>query len=135
MLDSPLPASVPAPASALAVLVVEDNLDSQFLVCEMLKAYGYVADGIAHAEGALEMLAARPYQVLFTDVGLPGMSGVALARLALARQPGLRVIFASGYGDGLLGHIEFAHQSMQKPYDIEQLHATLAGIDAERRNT
>ena len=127
-------ATAAAPAGALAVLVVEDNLDSQYLVCEMLKVFGYEADGIAHAEGALELLAAKPYDVLFTDVGLPGMSGVALARLALAGQSGLRVIFASGYGDSLLGHVEFAHQAMQKPYDIEQLHRVLMAIDAARRN-
>jgi CheY-like chemotaxis protein len=117
----------------LAVLVVEDNVDAQYLCCEMLKAYGFHADGVAHAEGALALLGAGDYHVLFTDIGLPGMSGVELARLGLARQPALRVIFASGYGDSLLRHVEFPHQSLQKPFDIEQLHALLAAIDAGRQ--
>lgn len=130
MLDHNVP--TPPPPSALAVLVVEDNLDSQYLTCEMLKAYGYHADGVDHAEGALALLAARTYQVLFSDVGLPGMSGVELARAALRRQPALRVIFASGYGDALLRNVEFAHQSMQKPYDIDQVRRALEAIDAER---
>ena len=115
----------------LRVLVVEDNLDSQYLVCEMLKAFGHHADGVGHAEGALELLAANSYDVLFSDVSLPGMSGVELARQALATHPHLRVIFASGYGDALLRHLEFPYRSLQKPYEIDQLQAALAAIADE----
>jgi CheY-like chemotaxis protein len=114
------------PARPLAVLVVEDNIDSQYLCCEMLKAYGFHADGVGHAEDALALLGAGDYHVLFADIGLPGMS--------LARQPALRVIFSSGYGDSLLRHVAFAHQSLQKPFDIERLHSLLEAIDAERGN-
>ena len=119
--------SAPEPAS-LSILVVEDNLDSQYLVCEMLKAFGHDADGVGHAEGALGMLAAKRYDVLFSDVSLPGMSGVDMARQALASQPALKVIFASGYGDALLRHVEFPHQSLQKPYELEHLQQALARI-------
>lgn len=122
--------AAPPPPAGLRVLVVEDNLDSQYLVCEMLKAFGHEADGVAHGEGALELLAARDYQVLFSDVSLPGMSGVELARQALAARPRLQVIFASGYGDALLRHLEFPYQSLQKPYEIDQLQAALAAIAA-----
>ena len=115
-----------APAAALRVLVVEDNLDSQYLVCEMLKAFGHDAHGVGHGEGALEMLAAGSYDVLFSDVSLPGISGVELARQAVARAPRLYVIFASGYGDALLKHLDFPYQSLQKPYEIEALQAALA---------
>ncbi len=118
--------ALPSAPQALRVLVVEDNLDSQYLVCEMLKAFGHEADGVGHAEGALEHLARASYDVLFSDVSLPGMSGVDLARLALRAQPALHVIFASGYGEALLRHVEFPFQSLQKPYEIEQLQAALA---------
>ncbi len=118
--------AVATPSAGLRVLVVEDNLDSQYLVCEMLKAFGHHADGVGHGEGALELLASRPYDVLFSDVSLPGISGVDLARQALAAAPHLCVIFASGYGDALLKHLEFPYQSLQKPYEIEELQAALA---------
>lgn len=121
---------VPEPvAEGLRVLVVEDNLDSQYLVCEMLKAFGHQADGIAHGEGALKMLDAATYDVLFSDVSLPGMSGVELARQAIAEHPRMQVIFASGYGDALLKHVPFPFQSLQKPYEIEHLQAALARIE------
>ena len=100
----------------------------------MLKAFGHEADGIDHAEGALQMLAATRYDVLFSDVSLPGMSGVEMARQAMARQPGLQVIFASGYGDSLLRHLDFPHQSLQKPYELEQLQHALAQVAATMAN-
>lgn len=117
-----------APASGLRVLVVEDNLDSQFLVCEMLKAFGHDADGVSDAEGALDLLVGNDYDVLFSDVSLPGMSGLELAREALGVRSHLHVIFASGYGEALLRHVEFPFQSLQKPYEIEQLQAALDDI-------
>ena len=120
-----------ADSGSLRILVVEDNLDSQYLVCEMLKAFGHDADGIGHAEGALTMLTEQHYDVLFSDVSLPGMSGVELARLAIARQSGLRVIFASGYGDALLRHLDFPYLSMQKPYELDQLQQALLQIGDE----
>ena len=114
------------PSAGLRILVVEDNLDAQYLVCEMLKAFGHDAEGVSHAEGALGMISAGAYDILFSDVSLPGMSGVELARKALHMQPGLQVVFASGYGDALLRHVEFPYASLQKPFEIEQLQAVLA---------
>jgi CheY-like chemotaxis protein len=119
----------PAPA-ALRVLVVEDNLDAQFLVCEMLKAFGHTVTGTGNAEDALASLADGPYDILFSDVSLPGMSGVELARHALQAQPGLGVIFASGYGDSLVSRIDFPSISLKKPYDLEQLQSALAQASA-----
>ena len=132
------PASAGAPGAAadpgtLSILVVEDNLDSQYLVCEMLKAFGYEADGVAHPDDALAHLAANRYHILFTDVSLPGMSGVDLARQAMSSYPYLKVIFASGYGDTLLRHLDFPYQSLQKPYELDQLQNALGRAADELR--
>jgi CheY-like chemotaxis protein len=121
----------PKNGGALRILVVEDNLDSQYLVCEMLRAFGHEADGVAHPNDALEKLAQQRYDVLFSDVSLPGMSGVELARQALASMPSLQVIFASGYGDTLLRHLDFPYLCLQKPYEIDQLQDALARVERE----
>ncbi len=119
---------VEAPAESsgpMRILVVEDNVDAQYLVCEMLRAFGHEADGVGHPNDALARLAAGQYDVLFTDVSLPGMSGVDLARQAVTQAPSMRVIFASGYGDTLLRHVEFPYLSLQKPYELDQLQQAL----------
>jgi len=117
-----------AGSGALRILVVEDNVDSQYLVCEMLKAFGHEADGVAHPDDALALLARQRYDVLFSDVSLPGMSGVDLATRAIGDDPALKVIFASGYGDTLLRHLAFPYQSLQKPYEIDQLQDALSKV-------
>ncbi|WP_374586438.1 response regulator [Pseudoduganella sp.] len=127
------PASAPALASAandgqLRILVVEDNQDAQYLVCEMLHAFGHEVSAAANGEAALELLAGASFDVLFSDVSLPGMSGVDLARQALQRQPQLRIVFASGYSEALTSHLDFPAVSMQKPYDIEQLQQVLNNL-------
>lgn len=128
------PAAAPATIDAepedasLRILVVEDNLDSQYLVCEMLKAFGHEADGVAHPDDALALLEQQRYDLLFSDVSLPGMSGVDLARRALEANPALKVIFASGYGDSLLRHLDFPYLSLQKPYELDQLQDALAKV-------
>jgi len=118
---------VAAPAS-LRILVVEDNADAQYLVCETLRALGHAVQACASAEDALPLLPQQRFDVLFTDVSLPGMSGVELARLALRQQPGLALLFASGYGDDFIRHLDFPAATLQKPYDIEQLQQALGKI-------
>ncbi|MEC5161990.1 CheY-like chemotaxis protein [Janthinobacterium sp. CG_23.3] len=127
------PGTAPARAAAaqarpLRVLVVEDNLDAQFLVCEMLMAFGHQVQAVGTGEEAAGLLAADVFDVLFTDVSLPGISGVDLARQALRERPGLQIIFASGFGDTLTKHVEFAATALQKPYDMEHLKTALERI-------
>jgi len=123
----------PQEAAGLRILVVEDNLDSQYLVCEMLRAFGHEADGVGHPDDALAHLARQSYDLLFSDVSLPGMSGVDLARKALHDAPAMRVIFASGYGDTMLRHLDFPYLSLQKPYELDQLQAALATVEQQLR--
>ncbi len=120
-----------AGARPLRILVVEDNPDAQFLVCEMLQAFGHQVQAVGTGEDAAGLLAASTFDVLFTDVSLPGISGVELARQALRGQPGLRIMFASGFGDALTRHVEFAAVALQKPYDMEHLRSALESISRD----
>lgn len=113
---------------SLRILVVEDNSDARYLVCETLRALGHEVDAVASGEDALPRLAEQDFDVLFADVSLPGMSGVELARTVLPGQPDLALLFASGYGDDLTRHLEFPARTLQKPYDIEQLQQALAPL-------
>ncbi|MET3133058.1 CheY-like chemotaxis protein [Oxalobacteraceae bacterium GrIS 1.11] len=128
---TPAATRVAPAARTLRILVVEDNLDAQFLVCEMLGAFGHQVQALSHGEQAVAILAASHFDVLFTDVGLPGISGVELARNALRSQPGLHIIFASGFGDTLTKHVEFAATALQKPYDMDQLEQALTRISLQ----
>jgi len=123
-------AAAAAPGRALRLLVVEDNPDARYLVCETLRALGHEVEAAASGEEALPLLSSQQFDVLFTDVSLPGMSGVELARQSRQTHPHLELLFASGYGDELTRHLEFPARSLQKPYDIDLLQTALAQIAA-----
>ena len=81
------------------MLVVEDEDDVRALVVRHLESLGYE---VQSASGGLDALTAvelrtRPFDVLLTDVVMPGMRGPELAGEIRRRHPGTRVIFMSGY--------------------------------------
>lgn len=117
----------------LHILVVEDNLDSQQLVCELLDALGHCAEGVDSGECALRVLEERTFDVLFTDVSLPGISGIELARQSRAKTPELEIIFASGYGSQISKNADSMAFSLPKPYDIDQLRQILDSIGQAAR--
>ena len=123
----PSPAAVPCDGGRCAprVLVVDDNLDFQEITCDMLTLLGYDVSGAADAEQALTCLSKQNYDVLLTDVSLPGMSGIRLAEKVLGQQPGIRVIFSTGYGLKALDKLGFAAGFLRKPYDLLQLKTAL----------
>jgi len=85
------------------VLIVEDDAAIRRLAGVVLRRAGYTVS-LAGDAVAAERLARElgHVDVLVTDVLMPGMSGIELADRLTAVQPGLRVVFASGYADGAL---------------------------------
>jgi CheY-like chemotaxis protein len=111
---------------SLRILAVEDNADDLQMLCELLGLLGHEVSGVADAAGAMERMASRHFDVLLTDVNLPGLSGIALARQAKAAAPSLRVVFVSGYDDAMASHIGFPATWLTKPYDVEALMAAIS---------
>ncbi len=60
---------------------------------------------------------AGPIHLLLTDVIMPGKSGVELAQALLARRPGLRVVYMSGYADRAVQADAPGVAFVQKPFD------------------
>jgi PAS domain S-box-containing protein len=102
------------------VLVVEDDDLVRMAAVDMIGSLGFRAIQAASAEAALVILGqSGRINVLFTDIGLPGMRGPELARAAVEQRPDLKVVFASGYGDSdpeLAGAVQLG-----KPYEQDQL--------------
>ena len=113
---------VAKPPRGLTVLLVEDNDHVREFACNLLDELGYRVVTAASAEEALERLGAQPVDLLFSDVVMPGLSGVELARIARERDPGLPVLLASGYSEEIVGAAGAEFEIVRKPYD-------LAGID------
>ncbi len=103
------------------ILVVEDQAEVRRLACATLRRSGYEVLEAANGAQAMSVAASRPGQIhlLVTDVVMMGMSGREVAEKLQALQPGLKVLFMSGYTDDLL--IQKAARSddadfLQKPF-------------------
>ncbi|MDB5821607.1 MAG: hypothetical protein JWR21_311 [Herminiimonas sp.] len=112
-------------AAGQKILVVDDNADLLELACEMLTMLGWAPTPCTDAERAVQLLQDQSYEVLFTDVSLPGASGIALARQAVLLRPGIRVVFASGYNDLSRHGGDPAQIFLRKPYNVTELQRAL----------
>jgi PAS domain S-box-containing protein len=104
------------------VLVVEDDPLVRLSAVDMIDALGFTTLQAADATAALRFLnGGERVDILFTDIGLPGMRGPELAARAVQIRQGLKVIFASGYGDTEeTAAIEDALH-LAKPYEQDRL--------------
>ncbi|PTQ97251.1 PAS domain S-box-containing protein [Paraburkholderia sp. GV068] len=121
-------ASTDAPARSPAhVLLVEDDADSREALSCLLGALGLDCTSVGSAEEALPLLPAQRYDILFTDITLPGMSGDNLARAVLREQPDVQVLLVSGYGaQAPIGERIPGARLLGKPFDLAQLRRELA---------
>lgn len=85
-----------AERQALVVVVVDDDESIRHTTAEMVADLGHTVVNAHDGRSGLEALSNCAADILITDLGLPDMSGVELARQALLRRPQLKVIFASG---------------------------------------
>jgi signal transduction histidine kinase/ActR/RegA family two-component response regulator len=84
---APAPAALPATHSGASVLVVDDNVDAADMLQALLGMHGFDV-GVAHSGAtALDMIAARRWDAVLLDIGLPDMSGYDVA--ATSRAQGL----------------------------------------------
>ncbi|MCZ2497512.1 response regulator [Xylophilus sp. Kf1] len=132
-----LPRTGPAPRRE-SVLVVEDDDTVRQLVVELLRAEGLqVTEATSGTEGMQQLSGAHAFDLLLTDVGLPGPNGRQLADYAQERLPGIRVILMTGYAEQASMRSQFLGETMQllvKPFGTEQLLAKVQGALGRRRS-
>lgn len=122
-----------ADEAGLQVLFVEDDPTLRMLTGEVMLELGHQVTLSETAEDALAQLESGEFDVLLTDVGLHGMSGIELARRVRQHHPGVTVVIASGYAVDAREEALADVRTMLKPYDIQQVRALLEAIARERR--
>ena len=112
------------------VLVVEDNVEVGRFATQILEDLGYHTTWAANAEDALERLGAdgAGFDVVFSDVVMPGMGGIALAKTLQRRLPDLPVLLASGYSHVLAQDGLHGFELLHKPYSADQLGRILGKV-------
>ena len=118
------PATMSAPPSGGGcVLLVEDNQLVGEFAAQLIGDLGYSNMWVPSATEALALIEADPdkFDIVFTDVVMPGISGVELAEALRTRFPKLPVVLTSGYSQVLAAEGTHGFELLQKPYTAEGL--------------
>jgi len=101
------------------VLVVDDDDEVRTVTSETIKELGYSVVTVVDADEALERLGEERFDLLITDVAMPGMNGVELARRARIIDGRLPVLFSSGYADVQTFGEELSDETvLRKPFRV-----------------
>lgn len=120
----------------LRLLYVEDNTELRETLQEMLEGEQREVVACASAEEALVLWSASHFDVLVSDISLPGMSGTDLARHIIARHPERWVVLCSGYeyGDALRA-LGPRVRALAKPFELDDLDSLMEEIQMSREGT
>lgn len=111
------------------ILIVDDDRDLSFIICDMLESYGYEVSCAADANGAYDMLSQNRYHLILLDINLPETTGFEVCR-ELRRVSSVPVIFASARTsetDRIMGFDIGGDDYLPKPYSMQEL---LARVNA-----
>ncbi|HQO26675.1 MAG TPA: PAS domain S-box protein [Acidobacteriota bacterium] len=123
----------PAGRGSARLLVVEDEAMVRKMVCDILRSHGYRVMEAAGPDEALGLMAAEsePVDLVLTDVIMPRMNGRELYERLRQIQPGVRVLYMSGYPAEVIaeqGLVREAIHFLQKPFSVRTFLETLRGV-------
>jgi signal transduction histidine kinase len=122
------PMAAPTPAPPTILVVEDDDLVREFAV-STLRDQGYTVLEASSGGPARELFASHAIDLLFTDLLMPGISGLDLIEALRAERPDLPVILTSGYATALVkGDLPRGVRFLHKPYDPMELYDTLADL-------
>lgn len=139
-LDELVAKAYPTPSpEARRILLVDDDGSVLEVARQILESLEYEVEACSTPARALEVLGdgARPLSLLLTDLSMPGMDGLTLAREARRLRPALPIVFCTGFGDARAERVARelgAAAFIRKPIDFDQYAKTIrAAIEGSPR--
>jgi len=120
------------------ILLADDEPSVRAVCSRILTRVGYTVVAASDGPSALAclMVDPEPFDLLLSDVVMPGMSGSELARRVKERQPDIAVLFMSGYADDVIVHDDVAASAVTcvaKPFTVHELSDAVERAIAARR--
>ena len=117
---------LPNKPNTTRILLAEDEPYALEAMAEMLEAEGYIVSSCQSGEEALEALEQETYDILLTDIVMPGLNGTEVAHRATANQPAIKVILMSGYVPDRAS-LQPGWRLLRKPIDKAELLQLISG--------
>jgi CheY-like chemotaxis protein len=115
------------PTRALNILAVDDDALVLFNTVAMLEELGHKVFDASSGRAALGVLERQPIDLLITDQGMPGMTGVQLGQLVREKWPRTQIIIATGYAELPAGSPSFP--KLNKPFLEAELQEAIAALE------
>jgi CheY-like chemotaxis protein len=110
------------------ILFVEDNADVAAFAHTLLEELGHQVLYAQTGEAALELaVRGAPFDLVFSDVVMPGMSGFDLAEELRRLRPDVPILLTTGYSDRLNDRGPGGFPVLGKPYSLDQLATAISG--------
>ncbi|MGH9717019.1 MAG: sigma-54-dependent transcriptional regulator [Candidatus Acidiferrales bacterium] len=117
------------------VLLVEDKTELRAMLRKALERFGYAVEEAPDGTAAIEKARSRRYQLILSDLKLPGHSGIEVLREAKRAEPTIPVILVTAYGsveEAVTAMREGAFDFIQKPVDLDHLKLLLQRATREQ---
>ncbi|MBD3347152.1 MAG: response regulator [Chitinivibrionales bacterium] len=109
------------------ILVVDDCPEMRAVMIDVLKEEGYIVIGAESGDDAMKLLRDLTFKVLVTDVDMPGMNGLELARYVKKEYPDTEILIVTGSHELCVAETvkEVGAEFMQKPFCLSALIETV----------
>jgi two-component system, cell cycle response regulator CpdR len=114
----------PSRITITRILLAEDDESMRGFLVRALKKAGYEVIDFANGEEAYERLKTEPFTLLLTDIVMPKMDGIELARRASELDPDLKIMFITGFAAVILNNDIAAPKDarvLSKPFHLKDL--------------
>ena len=112
------------------VLIAEDDLQMREAVSRALSGNGHAVTAVSDGYAALERLAAESFDLLLSDIAMPGMDGIELALIAAKSWPNVAVLLMTGYEDERerVEKVALGSPVLAKPLSLEGVLEAVEGM-------
>ncbi len=118
------------------VLIVDDEQNLRHMLQTLLKREGYEPVGVASVDGALRELSERPYDIVITDLRMPGRGGMELVDEIRQRNLGATVVVMTAYGSrdiAIEAMKRGAYDYISKPFEADEIILLLRKAEERER--
>lgn len=115
------------------ILLAEDDDSLRRFLAQSLERAGHQVDAFEDGDGAWEALDAALYDLLLTDIVMPGIDGIELARRAAEIRPEMKIVFITGFAAVALAQGSAAPKTakvLSKPFHLRDLVAEVERVIA-----
>jgi len=117
-------------ARAARLLAIDDEPEVLDVLTELLASLGHAVTAASRGSEGLALLERERYDLVFTDLAMPGMTGWQVAQAVKSRWPDLPVVLLTGWADQVhpASHTTWVDRFVRKPFQLEQIEETLAAL-------